>query len=128
MATLLTNGVPMLAALDVMIDSLNNTILRKAIQSVRNDVQKGQQLSVSMKRQKLFPPIAVQLMHVGEETGELTSMLRQISEIYDAELKDSINRILIILEPLIIIGLGITVATIIISVLFAILSLNDFVV
>lgn len=128
MSTLLSNGVPLLSALEVMFDSINNTVLRNAVKSIKDDVQKGQPLSSSMTKQRLFPPLAVQLLHVGEETGELTSMLRQIADIYDAELKESINRILVMLEPLIIIGLGITVATIIISVLLAILSLNDFVV
>lgn len=126
LATLLNNGVPMLSALTVVAGSLNNTKVRHAINKVKDNVHEGKGLAVALRKQVIFPPMAVQLIRVGEETGELVAMLDQVADIYDVELRDSIQRFLTLLEPLLIIGLGIIIAGIIISVLLAILSLNDF--
>ncbi len=128
LATLLANGVPMLSALTVVAESLNNSVIRKAIVTVKDNVREGRGISGPLNRQKIFPPMAVQLIKVGEETGELEAMLEQVADIYDGELRESIQRFLALLEPALIIGLGIVIAGIIISVLLAILSLNDFVV
>lgn len=126
LATLLSNGVPMLSALAVAADSLNNMVISNAISKVKDNVHEGKGIAVALKKQGIFPPMAVQLIRVGEETGELVPMLEQVADIYDDELQDAIQRFLTLLEPLLIIGLGIVIAGIIISILLAILSLNDF--
>jgi general secretion pathway protein F len=126
LATLLSNGVPMLNALNVVAGSLNNSVVRQLINSVKNNVQEGVDIAAALKKQPLFPPMAVQLIQVGEETGELVPMLEQVADIYDDELQDSIQRFLLLLEPLMIIGLGVIVAGIIISILLAMFALNDF--
>ena len=126
LATLLSNGVPMLNALNVVSGSLNNSVMRQLINSVKNSVQEGVDIAATLKKQPLFPPMAVQLIQVGEETGELVPMLEQVADIYDDELQDSIQRFLLLLEPLMIIGLGVIVAGIIISILLAMFALNDF--
>jgi general secretion pathway protein F len=126
LASLLHNGVPMLSALKVVADSLTNTVIRQAINNVKNSVQEGRGLGLALSKQGIFPPLAVQLIRVGEETGDLVPMLEQVANIYDDELRDSIQRFLTLLEPILIIGLGIIIAGIIISVLLAMLSLNDF--
>jgi general secretion pathway protein F len=126
LATLLSNGVPMLNALNVVAGSLNNSVVRLLINTVKNSVQEGVDIAAALKKQPLFPPMAVQLIQVGEETGELVPMLEQVADIYDDELQDSIQRFLLLLEPLMIIGLGVIVAGIIISILLAMFALNDF--
>lgn len=126
LATLLSNGVPMLNALNVVAGSLNNSVVRQLINTVKNSVQEGIDIAAALKKQPLFPPMAVQLIQVGEETGELVPMLEQVADIYDDELQDSIQRFLLLLEPLMIIGLGVIVAGIIISILLAMFALNDF--
>jgi len=126
LATLLSNGVPMLNALNVVAGSLNNSVVRQLINTVKNSVQEGVDIAAALKKQPLFPPMAVQLIQVGEETGELVPMLEQVADIYDDELQDSIQRFLLLLEPLMIIGLGVIVAGIIISILLAMFALNDF--
>ena len=126
LATLLSNGVPMLNALNVVVGSLNNSVVRQLINTVKNNVQEGVDIAAALKKQPLFPPMAVQLIQVGEETGELVPMLEQVADIYDDELQDSIQRFLLLLEPLMIIGLGVIVAGIIISILLAMFALNDF--
>jgi len=126
LSTLISNGVPMLSALTVVAESVNNTVIRNMITTVKNNVQEGKGMARVLKQQAIFPPLAVQLIQVGEETGELTPMLEQVADIYDDELQDAVQRFLTLLEPLLIIGLGVVVAGIIISVLLAIMSLNDF--
>jgi len=126
LATLLTNGVPMLSALSVVAASVNNTVIRQVVSHVKKHVHQGKGIAEGLAKQNVFPPMAVQLIRVGEETGELTAMLEQVADIYDEELRESIQRFLTLLEPLLIIVLGVIIAAIIISVLLAILALNDF--
>jgi len=126
LATLLGNGVPMLSALTIVQESINNTVIQRAITLVTKEVQEGKALALALQKQTVFPPMAIQLFHVGEEAGELVGILDQVADIYDDELKDAIQRFLTLLEPLLIIGMGIIIAAIIISILLAILSLNDF--
>lgn len=126
MSTLLSNGVPMLTALNVVADSVSNIIIRKGLHKLKNEVQQGKRLAAGLKTHTAFPPLAIQLIKVGEDTGELTTMLEQVADIYDDELQQSVQRFLTLLEPILIIGLGIIIAGIIISVLLAIMSLNDF--
>lgn len=126
LVTLLSNGVPMLAALNVVSESVNNSVIRQSITLVKNKVKEGKSIASTLKKDKVFPPMAIQLIQVGEETGELEDMLEQVADIYDDELQDAIQRFLTLLEPVLIITLGIAIAGIIISVLLAILALNDF--
>jgi general secretion pathway protein F len=126
LSTLLSNGVTMLSALSIVAESLNNTVVRQALIAVKNNVKEGQSIASTLKKQQLFPPMAIQLIQVGEETGELVDMLEQVADIYDTELQDTVQRFLTLLEPLLIITLGVIIAGIIIAVLLAILALNDF--
>ncbi len=126
LATLLSNGVPVLTALNVVCASLKNTVIQQLVESVKESVQQGQGVAAVLLKQPIFPPMAVQLIRMGEETGELTPMLEQVADIYDEELSDSIQRFLTLFEPILVISLGIVIAAIIISVLLAILALNDF--
>ena len=116
----------MLAALNVVSESVNNSVIRQSITLVKNKVKEGKSIASTLKKDKVFPPMAIQLIQVGEETGELEDMLEQVADIYDDELQDAIQRFLTLLEPVLIITLGIAIAGIIISVLLAILALNDF--
>jgi general secretion pathway protein F len=126
LGTLLANGVPILKALNIISGSINNTIISKIVEETKDDVQKGHRLAESLSKSSIFPQVALHLIKVGEQTGELTTMLEQVTEIYDQELSDDLSRFLTLLEPLLIIGLGVIIAAIIISVLLAILALNEF--
>ncbi len=126
LATLLGNGVPMLSALTIVSESVNNTVIRQALNTTKKEVQEGRPLATALQQQSVFPSMATQLFQVGEEAGELVDILDQVADIYDEELKDTIQRFLTLLEPILIIGMGIIIAAIIISILLAILSLNDF--
>lgn len=126
LATLLSNGVSLVTALDTASNSLPSLIFRESLLIVKNKVKDGMPLKDALRNFTTFPPVALQLIEVGEDSGELVDMLEQVSYIYEEELKDTTNRFLTLLEPLLIIVLGIIIAGIIISVLLAVLSLNDF--
>ncbi len=126
LGTLTANGVPLLSGLNIVSETVNNTVMAEALESVSDQLREGKGMAKPLSETNLFPQLAVQLIHVGEETGELEKMLNQLADIYDNEVKESVKRLLILLEPALIIGLGIVIAAIIISILLAILGLNEF--
>ena len=126
LGTLTANGVPLLSGLNIVSETVNNTVMAEALESVSDQLREGKGMAKPLSETNLFPQLAVQLIHVGEETGELEKMLNQLADIYDNEVKESVKRLLILLEPALIIGLGVIIAAIIISILLAILGLNEF--
>lgn len=128
LGTLTANGVPLLNSLNIVRESIGNTLMREAVGNVSEQLRIGKGMSRPLSATGLFPTLAVQLIHVGEETGELDKMLNQLADIYDNEVRETVKRLLTLLEPALIIGLGIIIAVIILSILLAILGLNEFVV
>ena len=126
LGTLTANGVPLLTGLSIVSETVNNTVMSEALESVSEQLREGKGIAKPLSETKLFPQLAVQLIHVGEETGEMEKMLNQLGDIYDNEVKETVKRLLTLLEPALIIGLGIVIAAIIISILLAILGLNEF--
>jgi len=126
LGTLTANGVPILNGLSIVSETVNNTVMAEALESVSDQLREGKGIARPLAETELFPQLAVQLIHVGEETGELEKMLNQLADIYDNEVKETVKRLLTLLEPALIIGLGIIIAAIIISILLAILGLNEF--
>ncbi len=126
LGTLTANGVPLLNGLSIVSETVNNTIMSDALNSVSDQLREGKGMAKPLDETGLFPQLAVQLIHVGEETGELEKMLNQLADIYDNEVKETVKRLLTLLEPALIIGLGVIIAAIIMSILLAILGLNEF--
>lgn len=125
LSTLLHNGVPLLAALKIVAETLSNQVLQKSVATVAEGVKGGATLAARLADSGRFPVLAVHLVRVGEETGSLDAMLQRLADIYDREVRISVQRMLALLEPALIIGLGIIVGGIIMSILVAILSIND---
>ncbi len=125
LSTLLNNGVPLLAALRIVGETLTNQVLQRRIASVAEEVKGGTTLAAGLAESGSFPTLAVHLVRVGEETGSLDAMLQRLAAIYDREVRATVQRMLALLEPVLIIGLGIIVGGIIMSILVAILSIND---
>ena len=125
LSTLLNNGVPLLAALRIVGETLTNQVLQRRIASVAEEVKGGTTLAAGLAESGSFPALAVHLVRVGEETGSLDAMLQRLATIYDREVRATVQRMLALLEPVLIIGLGIIVGGIIMSILVAILSIND---
>ncbi|MDQ7089391.1 MAG: type II secretion system F family protein [Methylococcales bacterium] len=125
LGTLLGNGVSILDALSIVKETVGNQVLAEVIDDAVQDLTQGKNMSNALLKSELFPKMAMQMIKVGEETGKLEEMLLKMAEIYDKQLKTTIHRMLALLEPLLIVVLGLMVAGIIASILLAILSVND---
>jgi general secretion pathway protein F len=122
LGTLLANGVMVLNALSITAETISNRQLAEAIGSLAVRLKRGEGLSLPLMETGLFPRLAVQLIQVGEESGQLEAMLLRVADIYDEEVKRTIQRLLALLVPVMTICIGILVAGIIATMLTAILS------
>ena len=127
LGTLLTNGVPLLSALSIARNVISNTVLRNEVSDAARDVKTGGGLSHALAREDRFPRLALQMISVGEETGQLDSMLMKVADTYDSEVRNTIDRLLSIFTPVVTLLLAVLIGTIVLSVLVAILSVNDLV-
>ena len=125
LGTLLGNGVSLLSALTIVRETLTNQVLAVAMDEVAEQVKTGHGLAEPLQEVGGFPRLAVQMIRVGEETGQLQEMLLQVADTYDNEVQTAVKRMLTLLEPAMILGLGAIIAGIIMSILVAILSLNE---
>lgn len=125
LGTLLGNGVSLLSALSIVKETLNNQVLAEKVGHATENLKEGGDMSGPLIESALFPKMATQMIQLGEETGSLEEMLDRVASTYDKEIKVTIERLLAMLEPALIVGLGLLIAGIIISVLMAILSVND---
>lgn len=125
LGTLLQSGVPLLNALQIVKGTLGSESIAEMIQSVREEVRRGRGISGPLKRSNIFPPMAVHMVKVGEETGRLDEMLSKIAERFDIEVRTSVKRMLSLLEPAMILMMGLIVGFIVIAMLLAIFSINE---
>jgi type IV pilus assembly protein PilC len=110
LSTLVGSGVPILESLDIVSDVVNNRILGRVIRQMRQSVEKGERLAESLKVSEEFPPDTVQMISVGEESGNLAGMLNKISDFYDRATGYSIKKLVASLEPILLLGMGTVVA------------------
>ena len=125
LGTLIGNGVTLLTALSIVKDTLSNTVMAEGLTVVATQLKEGKGLGKPLMETGLFPKLAVHLVMVGEETGKLQEMLIRIADIYDREVHSAVKRMLALMEPVLILGLGLVIGGIIMSILVAILSVND---
>ena len=127
LATLLKNGLPLLSALNLAKEVVSNRKISGLLDQASDELKHGRGLAGPLARLEALPDLALQMIRVGEESGALDAMLAKVASIYDRETRNSVQSMLTLLEPVLIIGLGIVVAGIIISILMAILGANDLV-
>ena len=127
LSTLLKNGLPLLSALTLAKEVVSNRRISGLLDEAGEDLKHGRGLAGPLVRLKALPDLALQMIRVGEESGALDAMLAKVASIYDRETKASVQSMLTLLEPVLIIGLGVIVAGIIISILMAILGANELV-
>ena len=125
LGTLLQNGVPLLAGLSILKDTLGNAVFRDAVDVVSRELKEGRGMAKPMMEANVFPKLAVQMIGVGEETGKLDEMLVQVAEVYDREVAAAIKRALALIEPVMIVGLALLIGGIIMSILVAMFDLMD---
>lgn len=124
LSTLLKSGVSILAALDISGKTSGNKIVEGIIESVINQVSKGERIGQSLGGNRIFPPLVVNLIAVGEETGDIGAMLDKIAFFYEEEVDNAVAGLTSLIEPFIIIFLGILIGTIVLAIFLPILQLT----
>src|SRR5947209_14487293 len=127
LGTMIRSGVPILQALDIVADTTGNYTLTMAIRDVQDSVRQGESLSRPLENHPVFPPMVVQMMSVGEDTGALDTMLYKISEFYDQEVEATTEALTALIEPLMIAILGSIIGAMIISLYLPIFKIMDLV-
>ncbi len=125
LGTLLGSGVPILNAFQIVKGTLGSEKISDIISEVKESTRKGRGISEPLKKSDIFPPIAVHMVTVGEETGRLDEMLIKIADRFDIEVRTTVKRLLSLLEPLLILFMGVVVGFIVVSMLLAIFSINE---
>jgi len=125
LGTLLQNGVPLLTGLPIARDTMMNSAMAEAVSDATGDLREGGDLSRALQKAGVFPSLSIQMLMVGEESGTVDKMMLRMSDAFDREVETSIQRLLMLLEPALIVGLGIIIAGIIMSVLVGIISINE---
>jgi general secretion pathway protein F len=125
LGTLLRSGVPMLQALGIVKEVVGNLVIGRALGEVEVGVREGAGVAEPLARSGVLPPLAVQMISVGEETGRLDELLLRVADHFDREVRVEINQFTRLLEPILILVMGVGVGFIVISMLSAIFSVND---
>ncbi len=123
--TMLHAGVPILQSLDIVADTSGNSVVAKAVRDVQESVRNGESLTAPLAHHKVFPPMVVQMMSVGEDTGALDEMLHKISEFYDQEVEATTEALTSLIEPLMIAFLGGIVGAMIVAMYMPIFKIFD---
>jgi general secretion pathway protein F len=127
LATLLQGGLPILDSLDIVKTVVNNQLLAQAIEETKAEVREGEGIAPSLKRSGLFPAIVTHMIATGEGSGNLEEMLAKVADAYEAEVQTKVTALTSILEPLIILAMGVVVGFIVISILLPIFEMNQLV-
>src|SRR5919106_1067243 len=114
LGTLSRSGVPILQALDIVHDTVRNAVMARAVKDVQTSVKEGESLTRPLSRHPVFPPMVVQMMVVGEETGGLDTMLEKIADFYDEEIEATVDSLTSLIEPVLIAVVGGVVGAIVI--------------
>lgn len=125
MGTLLANAVPILTALNLVRDIISNQVVARALEPVAQGVKRGLGLAAPLRESAVFPPLTVELVRVGEETGRLDAMLLDVADIYEREVRSATKRLIALFEPAMILTMGLIVGIIVISMLVGIVSINE---
>jgi len=113
--TLIQSGVPIITALEVVKESANNSVLERVIEDVQKETQEGGQISTQLGKSEIFPPMVTQMVSIGEESGELETMLSKVADFYDTEVDNAVESLTALMEPIFIVVLGGIVGSIVVA-------------
>jgi general secretion pathway protein F len=125
LSTLLNGGVPMLSAMGIVRNVVDNEVIAKAIDVGRENISEGESIAGPLKKSGQFPPIVIHMINIGEKTGELENMLLQVSDAYDFQVKTSIAGLTALLEPLMIIVMGCVIGIIVFAIMIPMFQLSS---
>ena len=127
LGTLIKSGVPILQGLETVAKTAGNKVIEEAIDGSQKSIKEGGRISDPLKKANIFPPMVIQMISVGEETGGLDTMLTKIADFYDTEVDTAVKGLTSMLEPLIMIFLGVVIGTIVIAMFMPMFSLGEMV-
>lgn len=127
LATLLKSGIPILSALDIVAKTVGNDVVEMAILRVKEQVSRGERLVVQLGKEVVFPQMAVEMIGVGEEAGELEEMLGKIGSFYEEQVDITVGSLMSMIEPFIIIFLGVVVGSIVVAMFLPVLKITQLV-
>ena len=123
LGTLMASGVPVLQALNIVRDTAGNEVVAKAVNQIHDAVKEGENMAPPIEATKIFPPMVISMVQVGEETGDLPEMLMKIADTYDEEVDNTVAGLTSIIEPILIVFLAVVVGTIVISLFLPLISI-----
>ncbi|HJT80678.1 MAG TPA: type II secretion system F family protein [Chthoniobacterales bacterium] len=124
-AQLIRSGVPILEVLDIVGGSAGNHVIETSVKSVSADVEKGDNLSVALAKRKIFPPMLLRMVAAGEATGKIDTMLEKMADFWDEEIEAMLDALTSLIEPMLIVFLGVIVGGIVIAMFLPIFKLNE---
>jgi len=125
LGTLLASGVPLLTAMDIVKNILGNERLVEVVENAKTDIREGEGVAEPLKKSGEFPPLVTHMIGIGEQSGQLEEMLDNVAVSYDQQVDMRIDALTTVLEPLLIVGMGIAVAIIVFAVMLPLLQLNQ---
>jgi type IV pilus assembly protein PilC len=125
LGTMLSSGVPILQSLDIVADTSGNVVVAHAVRDIQESVRNGESLTEPLSHHSVFPPMVVQMLSVGEDTGALDTMLHKISDFYDQEVEATTDQLTALIEPIMIAVLGGLVGSMIIAMYMPIFKIFD---
>jgi len=123
LGTMIASGVPILQALEVTAATAGNIVIKEAVDKTRASIREGESVAEPLKASGVFPPMVVQMIAVGEETGELDKMLMKIAQFYDTEVDNAVKGLTSIIEPVVIVFMGLIIGGIVLAVFMPMLKL-----
>lgn len=124
LSTLLKSGVPLLTAMDIVKNIVGNTRLATVIEQSRESIKEGESIAAPLKRSGEFPPLVYHMIAIGERSGQLEEMLKNVADAYDSQVETKVGALTSLLEPIMIVAMGIAVAFMVFSILMPILQIN----
>lgn len=125
LSTLLVGGVPMLQALEIVKNVVDNDVIAHAIENARSNISEGESIAGPLKKSEQFPPLVIHMVNIGEKTGDLENMLTQVSDAYDFQVKNKIEAMTSLINPAITVMMGFIIFVVVISVVIPMMDLTS---
>ncbi|MGB0560950.1 MAG: type II secretion system F family protein [Spirulinaceae cyanobacterium] len=123
--TLTRSGVPILNCLDIVRDISGNQVIADAVERAKADIQQGGMISIAIEKEGIFPPLAIQMISIGEETGELDAMMMKVADFYEDEVEQAVKALTSVIEPIMMVGVAAMVGVILLSMYLPMFAVFD---
>lgn len=127
LASLVRSGVPILDVLQIVSQTVGNTVFEKAVKTAASDIERGEGISQALSKHPVFPSMVIRMMSAGEQTGNIDNMLERVSDFLDEEINNTLSGLMSLIEPLLIVGLGIIIGGMVICMYLPIFNLGNIV-